>query len=474
MRDQKLFIGSGIRRLRDSQGMTQAELARKLRISTAYLSQMETNQRPVSASVLFGLGRLFGAAANELVSEDPERLATDLREALCDPLFQRQEMMAVDARALALSAPWLAHRFLDLHAAYSKLREELADSGTERTEGMAMDLRVSALQPFEEVRDFFLYTDNYCDRLDRAAEALAVRCFGDEPAEHQPLATYLADRHGVRCRLLGNEDDHLRSFDRKSRVLALNGFMQPWQRLFQMASQIAWLDQIDAIEEIVKEAALSTVEARNIAKAALANYFAGALMMPYQRFRAAALSERHDLIRLSRLFNASIEQVCHRLSTLQRPGLKGVPVYFVKVDRAGTIVKRHNANRFQFARFGGGCPLWNVHEAFEAPDRIHVQKAELPDGSLYLCLATCVTKDVVRHGGPLQRYALGLGCALPDARHFVYADHIDLASNRAVARIGVSCRLCPRLDCNHRSVPPVARGVLVDGDRRDTLPYRIE
>ncbi len=55
MRDRKLYIGSGIRRLRDAKGMTQVDFASKLRISTAYLSQMETNQRPVSAAVLYGL-----------------------------------------------------------------------------------------------------------------------------------------------------------------------------------------------------------------------------------------------------------------------------------------------------------------------------------------------------------------------------------------------------------------------------------
>ena len=52
---------------------------------------------------------------------------------------------------------------------------------------------------------------------------------------------------------------------------------------------------------------------------------------------------------------ASIEQVAHRLSTLQRPGSKGIPFFFVRVDQAGTITKRHSATRLQFARFGGAC-----------------------------------------------------------------------------------------------------------------------
>ncbi|WP_163602530.1 short-chain fatty acyl-CoA regulator family protein, partial [Klebsiella pneumoniae] len=87
-----------------------------------------------------------------------------------------------------------------------------------------------------------------------------------------------------------------------------------------------------------------------------------------------------------------LEQVCHRLSTLQRPGQKGIPFYFLKVDRAGNVIKRHSATRFQFARFGGACPLWNVHEAFEQTGRTFVQVAEMPDGVRYLSLARAVTK----------------------------------------------------------------------------------
>ena len=85
------------------------------------------------------------------------------------------------------------------------------------------------------------------------------------------------------------------------------------------------------------------------------------------------MSERHDRRRpeaLDQLMSGRTTiVVAHRLSTLQRPGAKGVPFFFVRVDQAGTITKRHSATRLQFARFGGACPLWNVHRAFEQPGR---------------------------------------------------------------------------------------------------------
>ena len=56
--------------------------------------------------------------------------------------------------------------------------------------------------------------------------------------------------------------------------------------------------------------------------------------------------------------------------------MKGIPFFFVRVDQAGTITKRHSATRLQFARFGGACPLWNVHRAFETPGHFLRQLAE--------------------------------------------------------------------------------------------------
>ena len=88
-----------------------------------------------------------------------------------------------------------------------------------------------------------------------------------------------------------------------------------------------------------------------MARVGLANYAAGALLLPYRAFLEAAREEKHDIDRLRTRFQVSFEQVCHRLSTLQKPGWRGVPFYFARVDMAGNITKRHSATRFQFAPF---------------------------------------------------------------------------------------------------------------------------
>ena len=202
------------------------------------------------------------------------------------------------------------------------------------------------------------------------------------------------------------------------------------------------------------------------------NYAAGALMMPYRRFAASALELRHDIEQLQHRYNASFEQVSHRLSTLQRPGARGVPFYFVRVDAAGNITKRHSSTRFQFARFGGACPLWNVHEAFGQPGRILVQVAEMPDGVRYLCVGRSIVKRSGNYLRPNRQYAIGIGCEIAHAAKVVYSEGLQL-DGQAVP-VGVSCRICERPDCHQRAFPPLGRRLVVRANERRVVPFAIE
>lgn len=315
------------------------------------------------------------------------------------------------------------------------------------------------------MRDFFHYCDNYLDAVDRAAEHYAapggvrrdVFSAAMETLTRAGLDLQISDMPAIRSR----EGNALRLSARAA---------APTQR-FQLLHQVALLTQNDLLEATLDLARFQTAEAREIAKIGLANYFAGAALLPYRPFLQAAAETRHDLERLADLFGASIEQVAHRLSTLQRPGAKGVPFFFVRVDQAGTITKRHSATRFQFARFGGACPLWNVHRAFETPGRFLRQLAQTPDGVRYLLLARDVSKPGGSFTAPVRRYAIGLGCEVQHADALVYADGLDLKGS--FEPIGISCRICDRQECHQRSVPPLEKRLRVDPDRRGLLPYEI-
>jgi predicted transcriptional regulator len=271
----------------------------------------------------------------------------------------------------------------------------------------------------------------------------------------------------------GAGDETVRRFDPVSRVLFLGAYAPPATRNFQMAFQLAALEAEAEIAAVVRRAELRTAEAAEICRIGLQNYFAGALVLPYQAFLAAARELRHDLELLASRFGASLEQAAHRLSTLQRPGMKGVPVFFARIDRAGNITKRHSAAKLQFARFGAACPLWNVHQAFETPGRIIRQLAETPDGVRYLCVATEIAKGGGGFNAAQRRYALAIGCEVSFAADFVYADGLDLTSRAAFDPIGISCRICERAACAQRAVPPLKSKLTIDHDRRAVVPYSI-
>lgn len=463
---QKLYAGAKLRELRGRLGLTQKAFAEKLGVSLPYLNQMENNNRPVSTAVVLNLAQEFGYDVTELQSGDEARLVSDMREALADPVFSSPSPALADLRLAASNAPAFARAFLDLHAAYRQSHERLASLDE------ALGREDARLQPspWEEVRDFFHYCDNYLDAVDRAAETFANRIPAGTSVRDAATQA-LAARHVT----VGYTDSAtIRHFDPESRRLSLSRRATESTRSFQLLIQLALLAQDKLLEATLDLARFHSTEARAIAKIGLANYFAGAALMPYTRFLAAAQETRHDLERLADKFGASLEQVAHRLSTMQRPGAKGIPFFFVRVDPAGTITKRHSATTLQFARYGGACPLWNVHRAFETPGRFLRQLAETPDGVRYFCLARDVTKSGGAFDAPTRRYAIGLGCEVKHAKALVYADHMETDTPEAFEPIGISCRICERKTCHQRAVPPLERRLRVDPDHRGVLPYQID
>ncbi|MGB0960651.1 MAG: helix-turn-helix domain-containing protein [Halocynthiibacter sp.] len=463
MATQKLYAGGKLREVRQRLGLTQKEFAAKLGVSLPYANQMEKNNRPISTGVVLALAQEFGFDVAELSTGDAERLVSDMREAIADPVFKDIDPPLADLRLAASNAPTLARAFLELHSAYRQTQERLAslDEALGRQGGQ------SNLSPWEEVRDFFHYCDNYIDSIDHAAEHFAAK--GPDPEQ---LAVEELRTHGIR--VVYSDRTEMRRYDEESKTLTLGARAPRATRRFQILYQLALLTQNNLLEATLDFARFQTGEARAIAKIGLTNYFAGAALMPYGLFLETARDTRHDLERLADRFGASIEQVAHRLSTLQRPGAKGVPFFFVRVDQAGTITKRHSTTRLQFARFGGACPLWNVHRAFETPGRFLRQLAETPDGRRYFCLARDVSKSGGSYDAPVQRYAIGLGCEITHADALIYADEFDVNNTKNFEPIGISCRICERTNCHQRSVPPLERSLNINPTSRGLLPYEIE
>ncbi|MCH8686258.1 helix-turn-helix domain-containing protein [Pedomonas mirosovicensis] len=469
-RADKIFAGSRLRAVRERHDLSQGAFAARLGVSVSYLSQMETDVRPITVAVLLALGREFAVDLSEFAQDEASRLAADLREALADPLFAGHMPGVQEIKRTVSQAPNLARSFAVLHQAYRQLNERL----------QTMDEAITAnrpdghLLPWEEVRDYFHYRDNYVGELDEAAESLAQTLDNPGGVLGPQLERLLRERHGIAVRLqaAAPDDPTMRRFDPARREVVIDANLSPDSRAFLIAHQLALVEFAPIIEAIAAEAPLRTEDARQILRVGLANYAAGALLMPYGRFIEAARLLRHDVEQLQQQFGTSFEQVCHRLSNLQRPGARGVPFFFVRVDMAGNITKRHSATRLQFARYGGTCPLWVAHEAVALPGEIKVQLIEMPDGVRYVCMARGIIKRSGSFLKPARRYAVALGCEAAYASQFVYADKLE--GSTAVTPIGASCRICPRTNCAQRAFPPADRRTLIDLHNRNVVPYRFE
>ena len=195
----------------------------------------------------------------------------------------------------------------------------------------------------------------------------------DEP--YLALRARLEERHKVKTRIAPIEvmENTLRRYDRHRQTIFLSELLDQPGRSFQLAYQLAYFEQMPAIEDIIRRAGMESEETRTVARISLANYFAAAVLMPYDAFLKTAEANQYDITLLGRRFGTSFEQVCHRLTTLQRPGARGIPFFLIRVDNAGNISKRFSAGGFHFARFGGTCPRWHVHDAFRIPGKISTQ-----------------------------------------------------------------------------------------------------
>lgn len=458
---RRLFEGFRLRELRRRLGLSQAAMGARLGISVPYLSQIENNSRPITDVVLLALAREFPLEAADIGAEAEGSVLLRAIDAATDSSIPAERVEEADVRRGVEQQPLLARRLVAVHDAWRRSQEQLRvlDDRFDTGSGEATPL------PWEEVRDWFQAEGNYIDAIDRSAEALAETLALDDHALEDRLRLW----HGVRIARADGDGDALSRFDEASRTLALNGALPPESRAFLLAHRLVRYEFANEMRLVVENAGMTSPAARELLRVGLANYAAGALLMPYGAFRAAAREVRHDIDQLRQRFGVSFEQACHRLSTLQRPGAAGVAFFFCRVDMAGNITKRHSATRLQFAALGGACPLWIVHEAVAIPDRILVQLAEMPDGTRYVSMAKGLVKPSGSYARPPRRYAVALGCEEAHAADFVYAD--GLRTGGAATPIGSSCRICPRTDCDQRAFPPAGSAIAIDPDRRTVVPY---
>ncbi len=470
--EEKLLIGPRLRRFRTNLGLTQTRMAEDLGISTSYLNLMERNQRAMSAKVLLRMAEIYDFDLATFSGKSDAHLVAEIFQTFKDPVFKNTPLSKNEAEDLVNTSPNAARALLQL---YSRHRDQAKRDATVVADRDKVELLEQSVEAVEAVREFIHSQRNFFPRLDAAAEALSRELTPNRHEPHIGLTQRLKDKHDISVRIVPIDvmPQMLRYFDRHSRRINLSELLPQSGRRFQLAFQIGMLEHRDLIDEIVGKAKLPGREAEGLARTNLANYFAAATAMPYSRFLKEAEQTRYDLELLSFRFGTSFEQTAHRLTTLQKPDARGIPFFFVRLDMAGNVSKRYSAGRFHFSKFGGACPLWNIHECFQTPGRVHTQIIQLPDETTYFSIAKMIQRSDGTHDNPAQKLAIGLGCDITYAPRLVYAKKYNL-ENPQPTPIGINCYLCERQHCRQRAYAPLNKTLQFDERARGMSLFRFE
>lgn len=457
-----VYLGPRLRRLRRDLGLTQADMAADLEISPSYIALMERNQRPVTAETLLRLARAYKIDFSDFDDKSGSDVVARLQAVVRDPLLADIDFGPLEVADVAQSFPGFAEAMLRLHTAYKEEQFALAD----KRQDISGEEGSFPGDPVAAIRSFLSARRNCFPVLDAASERLSVRI-----GEAGGLAGYLKSNHGLRVRRMPTDvmTGSLRRLDWHRKELLLDETLDPASQNFQLAQQLSYLEFDQDLHAAVEEGKFENDNARRLAHRALAAYCAAAILMPYAAFARAVESKRYDIEALARQFGTSFEQTAHRLTTLQKPGQERVPFFFIRVDTAGNVSKRLNSGNFPFARHGGGCPLWTVHQVFTTPGRVVTQWLELPEGQKFFSIARTVSSGGGAFGVASVERAVAMVCEAQYADRLVYARNHPQAA--MPSPIGIACRLCHRAACTSRAEPPIGRQILADNYRRTEAPF---
>lgn len=431
-----LLAGPALRRLRKREGLTQAAMASLLGISPSYLNLIERNQRPLSARVLVQVIERFDFDPRSLREDDAIGGLDGLVRRLADKRFGDLGIDREEVQEFLAAAPQVA-------AAFARLYDAGGLSAGGAGGALAEDAATAARRAVERWQNHF-------PDLDHAAEALADELRLSRGEISAALSERLREKHQLSVRILPAEvmPGQVHRLDLHARQLQLSEMLPGAARRFQIARQVGMLEMREGIELLVAGAGLASPEARDALREHIADYLAGALLLPYGRFLRACEATGYDLAILQRRFAVSFDQVAQRLTTLGRVGERGLPFFMAVIDRAGRLT--------QFTAGGSGAlhplegarwPAWVPYAAFERPGTVLTQAVTFGEGEgagrHWFTITRTVDGDGVMCAG---RRAVVLGLEARFAGDLAHARGISLDRADAVP-LGTPCLRCGRAEC---------------------------
>lgn len=450
---KRAHIGSRLRERRILLALKQADLARDVGISPAYLNLIEHNKRRIGGKLLLDLARALGVDPSLLIEGAEAALLEGLRDAAAS--LGGQGAVAPSSTGEGALSPQQAplgpipevDRIDDLAARYPGWSALVA----------AQHGRIAALE--------------------RTVEALTDRLTHDpflSASLHEVLSTVTAIRSTAGILANGEavdpewqarfhrniyEDSRRLAESSQALVAYLDAAPEAQEGLSAPQDEVeAWLKnagfhmpalegaESDKIDDAMIEAAtqLRSAPARQLARGWLARYRRDAARMPLAQMEAAVEELGPDPAQLATRFGVSLAAAMRRLGALPIPEGGAARYGVVICDGSGTLTFRQPIEGFALPRFGAACPLWPLYRALANPGTpVRAQVAQSgPNARQYIAYAICQPRGTPSFDAPPILEATML--ILP----------ADKLSDHALG-IGSSCRICARDACAARREPSI-------------------
>ncbi|MEI4486845.1 short-chain fatty acyl-CoA regulator family protein [Frigidibacter sp. MR17.14] len=416
------LTGTRIRERRAQLGLKQAELARTVEVSAAYLNLIEHNRRRVSEPLLLRLA--------EALATEPAVLAEGAETRLHDAL--RLAAAAERSDPGATPPPPELDRIEEFAGRYPGWASLLA----ERQERIgALERVVDALS--QRLAHDPRLSDSLHDVLSAVTSVRSTAAILAETEDIDPAwrARFHANLHDDGERLAHAAEALVAYLDAGSGEETV--LRSPQEELEAWIGRGHW--RPEALDEPVRDAPeLTSPEARDLAQAWLDRARAEAAALPEGPFRAALAALGPDPGRLAERFGAPVLAVFRRLAALAdpAPGL-------VICDGSGTATLRRPVEGFTLPRFGAACPLWPLYLALGRPGvplRATVAMAGRTPAR-FLAFALCETRWPGGFDGP------------PVTEAGMVLFPIEGEEAPGDLAVGSTCRVCPRPACPARREP---------------------
>ncbi len=465
-------LGAVIKRLRIGQSLTQRDLANKLDISVAYINLIENSRRSITAPILLKVANLFNIELSELTNDYNKQLNSDLIDIFSDNIFEEHELKNNDIKDFCVNSPVVGDAVRTLYDKYIQNKKDLGELADQMisVKQEISDTVGSEKSSADFISDMLQSNSNYFSDLEEISEKETSAIDFDNGNRLRSMIDFLEKKFSIKINF---EEENLKNnFVKKyiveKKILKISNALSRESKEFLIAHQLGLIIGKDSIEGKLKKEGITDNNTLALGKTVLANYFASCLLMPYDKFLKYSKKHRYDIDMLSKRFETSFEQVCHRLTTLQKPGNEGIPFHFMRVDIAGNVSKRFSLSGLKIPRYSVACPRWNVYSAFLNPGKIKVQLSKMLDGKTFVCLARTVSKRIGDYRSPETFFSIGLGFDFSHGKDCIYADNLDVKYS---VPTGLSCRTCERDNCRQRAFPPIHKNLKFNENVRGLSGY---